>query len=115
MTPSAEAPQPSPGEPLVDLAERVADRVLAAPGVSELHGGMFGEVATYLPGRRLMGVRVDSEHVDVHVVMEWGHDVRELATGVRSAVAEVAPDHQVSVTVEDVAAPVQRGSSDGNG
>ena len=92
-----------PDDSGTELPDIVAERVLRVPGVVDLHGGPFGEVGTYLPGRRLAGVRVGEDRVDVHVVMEWGRQVQTLATKVRSAVAEVAPGRQVSVTVEDIA------------
>ena len=38
-----------------DLSETVAAAVLAVPGVAGLHGGAFGDVATYLPGARIAG------------------------------------------------------------
>ncbi len=37
------------GGPGADLAQQVADAVTAVDGVTGLHGGMFGEIATYLP------------------------------------------------------------------
>ena len=39
-----------------DIADRVAAAVIAVPGVAFLHGGVFGEIGTYLPGRRVSGV-----------------------------------------------------------
>ncbi len=32
-----------------DISERIVAAVLATPGVAAMHGGAFGEVATYLP------------------------------------------------------------------
>ncbi|NED70757.1 hypothetical protein G3I15_58540, partial [Streptomyces sp. SID10244] len=40
-------------------AREVADAVTAVPGVTGLYGGVFGEIATYLPGGRVSGVVVD--------------------------------------------------------
>ena len=39
--------------------DAVAAAVQACPGVSDLHGGRYGEVTTYLPGRAVRGVVID--------------------------------------------------------
>ncbi len=86
----------------ITLADRIAAVVATVPGVAELHGGALDEVATYLPGRRVKGVRLaDDGRCAVHVVLDWGAPVRPTADAVR---AEVAPlvDGPVDVTVEDV-------------
>ena len=90
-------------EPL-QIEDIVAQTVLATPGVAALHAGTFGEVATYLPGRRVAGVRTLDDGYDIHVVTAWGHPVMATADAVRQAVQRVAPG-RVDVTVEDVAAP----------
>lgn len=92
------------GEPETTLADRVATAVLGVEGVSGLHGGSFGEVATYLPGRRVTGVRLREDGSDVHVTIGLGARVPDVATRVREAVGAVAPG-SVEVVVEDVAAP----------
>lgn len=86
-----------------DAADTVAGIVRAVSGVADLHSGMFGEVATYLPGRRVAGVRVTDDRVDVHITVTADAPVRPTAAAVRAAVAAVLPDHAVDVTVEDVA------------
>ena len=83
-------------------AGRVADAVRAVPGVADLHGGLFGEAATYLPGGRIPGIRLTDEVAEVHVVLRLGSPVREVAAAVRDAVAPLV-DTPVEVTVEDVA------------
>ena len=53
------------------LAEAVAAAVLAHPGVARLSGGPFGTIASYLPGRRVIGVRLpleDTDPVEIAVV-----------------------------------------------
>ena len=78
--------------------------MLAVPGVSSLHAGVFGEVATYLPGRRVNGVRLGDEACEVHVVLDWGTPVLQTADAVRIAVEHLI-DGPVDVTVQDIAAP----------
>ena len=54
---------PGPGDiAVVDgvNVETAAAVVLGCAGVSRLDGGPFGEVATYLPGRTVNGVRVST-------------------------------------------------------
>jgi uncharacterized alkaline shock family protein YloU len=85
-----------------DQADLIAAAVTAVPGVIALHGGMFGEVATYLPGHRVLGIRANSDGVtEVHVTLRYGTPVRDTAALVRDAAAAVAGG-VVDVTVEDV-------------
>lgn len=84
-------------------ADTVAGIAATVPGVRALHPGMFGEVATYLPGRRVAGVRVTGNTIDVHVVVDADARVRETAAAVRNAVAQAFPSSAVDVTVEDIA------------
>jgi uncharacterized alkaline shock family protein YloU len=90
-------------------ADTVAGIARAVPGVVGLHAGMFGEVATYLPGRRVAGVRVADHTIDVHLTVDADAKVRETAAAVRQAVADAYPAHAIDVTVEDVVA--QRNSA----
>lgn len=85
-----------------DVVDDVRDAVLAVPGVVDLHGGAFGEVATYLPGRRVHGVRLRPDHAEVRVVLAVGSSVRDTAQAVRRAVAPWTGDLPVHVAVEDV-------------
>lgn len=83
-------------------AERLAAAVLAVPGVAALHPGMFGEVGTYLPGRRVAGIRIADHTVDVHLVVVFGAAVRDTAAAVRATVGRLHPGAEINVTVEDV-------------
>lgn len=86
-----------------DDAETVAQTVAAVPGVVTLHRGMFGEVATYLPGRRIPGIRIADGRIEVHVVIAVGAPIRETAAAIRQAVVAALPSATVDVTVEDIA------------
>ena len=87
-------------EPLTP-AEVVAAAVLGVPGVVRLHGGRFGELGTYLPGRRVTGVRIDDEGTEVHVVVSDLEPVPQTAARVQRAVSAIAP-MPVRVHVEDI-------------
>jgi hypothetical protein len=91
-------------------ADAVAALVRAVPGVAGLHPGMFGEVATHLPGRRVIGVRLLVDRVDVHVTLTPTAPVRTTAAAVRASVAAAFPGHPVDVTVEDISAGPRRGT-----
>ena len=82
-------------------AEAVAAAVLAVPGVVRLHGGRFGELGTYLPGRRVTGVRIDEDGTEVHLVVSDLVPVPETAARVQRAVSAIAP-RPVRVHVEDI-------------
>ena len=88
-------------------ADQIATAVLAVPGVAGLHAGMFGEVATYLPGRRVTGVRIGADAVEVHVSVLVDVPIRATASAIRQTVALLTP-LPVDVTVEDI---VPSGSS----
>jgi uncharacterized alkaline shock family protein YloU len=79
----------------------VAAAVTTVPEVARLHGGMFGEVGTYLPGRRITGVRMANGVTEVHVVLRFGSSVREAAAHIREAVT-AAVGGTVDVYVEDI-------------
>jgi hypothetical protein len=83
-------------------AEVVAAAVLAVPGVVRLHGGRFGGLATYLPGRRVIGVRIDEHGTEVHVVVSTDVPPVDTAGRIMRAVSAIAP-MPVRVHIEDIA------------
>ncbi|QCB52304.1 hypothetical protein E5720_14535 [Rhodococcus sp. PAMC28707] len=86
----------------IELADTIASITLSVAGVSALHPGEFGEIATYLPGRRIVGIRNDAEVCEIHISVEYPSDVHEVARGVRDAVGPHV-SVPIVVTVEDVA------------
>ena len=90
---------PSQGTYDVDA---IAAVTLACPAVAGLHEGGTRAVATYLPGRRVIGVRVENRRVLVSVVLASGSSVRSLEAQVRSALAPHVGGRQVDVHVADV-------------
>jgi hypothetical protein len=89
-------------DPVPTTAEDIAALVLAVPDVVRLHAGRFGEVATYLPGRRVTGVKLGDDQIEVHVVVAGQQPVRETAQLIHAAVATLVGT-PVHVYVEDVA------------
>jgi uncharacterized alkaline shock family protein YloU len=89
---------------MVDL-EAVAAAALGSPLIAGLSGGRLGEIATYLPGRRVVGVRQADGVVELHVVARWGTSLPEVAEVVRAAVAPYADGRPIAVFVEDIEVP----------
>ena len=81
--------------------DQIAERVRQVQGVADLWGGVTGEVATYLPGRRVTGVRMGDAITEVHVVVAMGTPVLATAAAVRAAVHPLVGT-EVQVYVEDV-------------
>lgn len=80
----------------------IAAAVSGCALVARLSGGLAGEVATYLPGRRVTGVRVGLDRVSVHVVGRYGPPVAEIAGQVQDAVRPLAGDRTIEVVVDDL-------------
>jgi plasmid stabilization system protein ParE len=106
---TAPSTAPAGGDP---LAQRVADAVAAHPAVARLDGGAFGSVATHLPGRRLLGVRIGrgDEPVEIAVVLHGRRPIPDVVRVLRRRVAAVCaaaghPVRAVDVTVSDLAVP----------
>jgi hypothetical protein len=87
------------------LAQRVAAAVSAHPDVAGLHGGVFGAVVTYLPGRRLTGVRIGTvgEPVEVGVVLRLHRPIPAVVADLRRRVSDLCGGTAVDITVADVA------------
>lgn len=92
-----------PATQSLSTAEQAATAALSVPGVAGLHGGEFGTVATYLPGRRVTGVRIDETVCAVHVTVRYPADLFAVAESVRSAVHPLV-GLPVDVTIEDLTA-----------
>lgn len=85
------------------IADRIAIAVLSSPTVAGLDSGRFGEISTYLPGRRVAGVRIHPDEVTIGVIGRYPATIAEIDIAVRAAVGAV--DRPVHVTVLDIAVP----------
>ena len=90
---------------LAVLAERVMQAAASCPAVAGLSGGPYGTVATYLPGRTVLGVAERAGEVEVCVTVWYGLPLAAAARQVRDAVAAAVPGHTVNVIIGDVATP----------
>lgn len=70
-------------------ADDVRDACLAVEGVAAMSGGVLGEVGTYLPGRRVMGVRLHDDRAEVHIALHDHSPVRQTADAVAQALEQM--------------------------
>jgi len=102
VTDSSTPPVP-PGDVSADA---VAEAALGCPCVLSLATEGPGVLATYLPGRRVVGVSLREDACEVGVVLLLeGRPLPQLAEQVRRAVAPVAGGRPVHVTITDVVLP----------
>jgi hypothetical protein len=108
------APQP-PGSSVAAVidgvnVDAVAAAVQACPGVSGLDAGRFGEVASYLPGRRVQGVAVREDSVTVQVRSRWGVPAADLLSQITAVLTPLTGGRRVAVVVADIDDPAPPGS-----
>ncbi len=82
--------------------DAVAAAARGCPGVSDLAGGRFGDVTSYLPGRRVPGVAVDATTVTVQVRARWGVRAADLLGQVTAAVTPHVAGRSTQVVVDDI-------------
>ncbi|HEY0165570.1 MAG TPA: hypothetical protein VGB75_00880 [Jatrophihabitans sp.] len=87
--------------------DAVAAAVRGCPAVDDLDGGRLGSVATYLPGRRVPGIRIEDNRIEVHVRGVWGQPVGLIAQQIRGVLATLSGGRVIDVVLTDVADPGQ--------
>jgi hypothetical protein len=110
MSSTSPIPLPGPqkhGKQQLDsgqLADAIAAAVRAHPAVADLDGGPFGAIACYLPGRRVVGVRIGEpgEPVEISVVARLGTPLPQLATELRQLITAVTGSRVIDLTINDV-------------
>jgi hypothetical protein len=103
MTAVSAAPAPAMIEGID--AEMIAGVVRRCAGVSALDGGPYGEVATYLPGRKVAGVVIRDGQVTVQVRAAWGVPAPELAARITTVVSPLAGRRLIDVVIADIDDP----------
>lgn len=88
----------------VDL-DVVSAAVRACPGVDDLDGGAAGSVVSYLPGRRMPGLRVDDDRVTIQVRGHWGIPIADIGDEVVSAVTPLVAGRSIDIIVSDISTP----------
>ena len=102
MTDATSSPTVEPA--LVDGVDvdAVARAVRACAGVADLYSGRFGEIGSYLPGRRVGGVQVDDTSVTVHIRARWGYGVRDLFTQINATTVSLRNGCRLNLVVDDI-------------
>jgi hypothetical protein len=89
--------------------DAVSEAVVACPGVAGMGSTQLGGAATYLPGRRINGLRVLDDAVEIEVQMllasTSGPSAPDIAARIRAAVHPYVAGKRVDVTVTDVVVP----------
>ncbi len=83
-------------------AEAVARVVEGCPSVSRLTSGPGVEVATYLQGRRVPGVRLAEGRLEVHVAARYGPPMPAVAEEIRQALAGYIGGARVAVFIDEL-------------
>ena len=73
--------------------------------MAALDGGPFGEVASYLPGRKVAGVVVGDGRVTVQVRSRWGIPAPDLAALITVVLAPLTGHRPVDVVIADIDDP----------
>ena len=81
--------------------------VAACPDVSGLGSPGLAGLTTYLPGRRIAGLRISPDLLELEVVAAWGASVADIAAQIRSAVSGLVAGRPVNITVADIDVPDQ--------
>jgi len=93
----------------VDISENEVDVLAAAVqgvvGVVALGGGPL-QPTTYLPGRRVAGIRSTTDRIEVAVTASFGLPATVVADGIRAALAVAARGRPVDVHIADLQVPV---------
>ncbi|MGI8668005.1 MAG: hypothetical protein ACR2N4_18570 [Jatrophihabitans sp.] len=105
IQPSSAARTPRPA--LIDGVDvdAVAAAVRSCVDVDDLDGGPLDTVASYLPGRRVPGVRVGSDRVTVQLRSRWGAPVPQVGQQVLAAVRPLVAGRKLDIVVSDIADP----------
>lgn len=85
--------------------DAVAAAVRSCPAVDDLDSGLPGGAVTYLPGRRVPGIRIGADRIEVHVRAVWNQPVGRVADQIRQSLASLAGGRPVDVTLTDIAEP----------
>ena len=96
-----------PGSAFIDGIDidAVAAAVRGCAGVSGLDGGQFGEVASYLPGRKVEGIVVSGGRVRVQIRSQWAVPAPELAALIKAVLVPLTGHRPVDVVIGDIDDP----------
>jgi hypothetical protein len=106
--------QPDPAGTLVDGVDidAVHAAVSSCPGVARVGSGSVAALTTYLPGRRIPGIRINPGTVEIEVIAEWDSSAANIGRSIRSVVAGLVGARRVDITITDVDLPGEQPSQD---
>ncbi|MDG4825903.1 hypothetical protein O7635_28990 [Asanoa sp. WMMD1127] len=90
--------------------EQLAAAVEDCPAVDALVEGPPAMAATYLPRRRITGIRIDGDVVTAQVRLRFGSTVGQLARQVWRAATPLAGPRRVDIVVADISEPPTGGA-----
>ena len=98
---------PEPAGTIVDGVDidAVHTAVTGCPGVADVGGSSLAALTTYLPGRRVPGIRINTDTVEVEVVAEWNMNMITIAGGIRRALVSIVGGRRVDITIVDIELP----------
>ena len=73
--------------------------------MSGLDGGQFGEVASYLPGRKVEGIVVSGGRVRVQIRSQWAVPAPDLAALIKAVLVPLTGHRPVDVVIGDIDDP----------
>jgi hypothetical protein len=100
----------APGADRSALVEGVdVDAIVVAlskvPGVRGVGTAQPGAAATYLPGRRVQGVRVEDDRITVEVCVAWDTSAAKLEASAHKALKRLTADRAVHLVITDIEPP----------
>ncbi len=82
--------------------DAVYDAVAACTGVAGLGTDQPGSSATYLPGRRVPGVRVSADAVELEIRAVWDSSAPQIFAEIQQALATITSGRRIDVTIADI-------------
>jgi hypothetical protein len=95
----------------VDI-DAVHTAVSACPGVAQVGRGTLAAVTTYLPGRRIPGIRISPDSIELEVVAEWDATATDIGRHIRAALARLVRGRTVDITIADIVLPGEQPPTD---
>ena len=85
--------------------DALAAAVRSCPAVVDLAAGELGSAATYLPGRRIVGLGVDDARVTIQIRSRWGASAGDVAEQIRAAVSGLVGARPIDIVIADIEVP----------
>ena len=107
MTHPVDSPRLEEFHAIVDGVDvdAVHDLVALCPGIAGVGSGLPGAMATYLPGRRIPGVRVNPDSIELEVSIRWESSAEQVAALLRSRLGRLVAGRRIDVTFVDIELP----------